>query len=168
MALNTLYRKVLFSLVPFVFMKQALQILLILALVPSCIVQDSHWAESEGRIHFELGAQEFLDGDTITIEEVYSTHGGYQEGTTLTVRGKYTLTSENHGKLYFGTTSISQEGTTTRVSEEQSCEIVAGSGSFTLVQRYSGSGYPHVSIYRDTGGKYIGRNYFGLGAALNR
>ena len=110
----------------------------------------------------EFGAQNFLTGDEIVIDEVRGDRPELKEGGTYRVRGRYTLGSRPEALLALFVTNGDSSGA------QKTAVVAAGSGSFDLRFTLERSGGPHVSFYPTGGGSSFGGIYFGRGSTLYR
>ncbi len=115
-------------------------------------------AEVSG-VPFVLGPKHFSDGDAIIIEQISATSSNFAVGDRVTVRGRYTLSSEERAKLCLYLTTSSDVGPEP-VSPTQRTEVKKGSGTFELAETLQHPGHLHLSFY-GSGGKRLGTVYFG-------
>ncbi len=112
-------------------------------------------------VQFELGASEFLPGDSITIQELRGTSDVIQPGETYCVTGTYILTSHDEADLSFYATTTN--GTPTPIDPAQTVHLTKGTGSFRLIKKMNEEGYLHLTFYSSTTGQGFGGVYFGQG-----
>jgi hypothetical protein len=117
--------------------------------------------EFPAAVQFELGAAEFLPGDSITIESVRGTSSTIRTGETYCVEGTYTLASKEKANLALYATTTTRVATPTDSS--QIMRIEKGSGRFRLVKTMREEGYLHISFYPVPSGSSCGGVYFGQG-----
>lgn len=110
-------------------------------------------------VQFELGASEFLPGDTITIKELRGTSDVIQPGETYCVTGSYTLASHDEANLCFYATTTN--ATSTPETPSQTVHVTKGTGSFRLIKKMNEVGYLHLTFYSPRNG--FGGVYFGQG-----
>jgi hypothetical protein len=116
-------------------------------------------AEEVLEVAFALGPKHFSDGDAIIIEHVSATSPNFAVGDRVTVRGRYTLSSDEKAKLCLYLTASSDVGPEP-VSPTQKTEVKKGSGTFELAQTVLHPGHLHLSLYTE-GGKRLATVYFG-------
>jgi|SRR5436190_15000156 len=116
-------------------------------------------AEDVLKVEFTLGPKHFSDGDAITIEHVSATTPNFAVGDKVTVRGRYTLSSEAKAKLCLYLTASSDVGPEP-ISSTQRTDVNKGSGTFELEETVMHPGHLHLSLYREDG-KRLGTVYFG-------
>lgn len=114
-------------------------------------------------VSFELGQTQFEPGDSITIDQVYSTSDNLSPGDIIIAKGRYTLASHDEAMLALFITSSGASGWTD-VIPQQKTNVKKGSGTFELRHTLV-PGQPHVSFYG--GGSGIGGVYFGKGESLH-
>lgn len=125
------------------------------------------WSETQiptqfqTNVPFELGATEFLPGDSITIKEVRGTSSTICTGDTFSVEGTYTLRSRDRAQIALYATTIKVVATSTDLT--QIMQIEKGTGTFRLVKTMREEGYLHVSFYPIPDGSSFGGVYFGQG-----
>src|SRR5262245_51754569 len=90
-------------------------------------------AEQVSGVAFVLGPKHFSDGDAIIIEHVSATSPNFAVGDRVTVRGRYTLSSEEKAKLCLYLTTSKDVGPKP-VSPTQTTEAKKGSGTFELTE----------------------------------
>jgi len=108
---------------------------------------------------FVLGPKHFSDGNAITIEQVAATSPNFKAGDKVTVRGRYTFTSEEKAQLCLYLTTDASVGPEPG-SPTQITEVRKGSGTFELTKALKHPGHLHLSFY-GSGGKCLGTVYFG-------
>jgi hypothetical protein len=117
-------------------------------------------AENVSVVPFELGPQHFTGDDQIVIEQVMASSPQLAVGNTVTVRGRYVLSSKDGAQLclYLATThDVGAEP----VLSAQKMEIRKGSGSFELTEVVKHPGHLHLSFYPIQAGRRLGTVYFG-------
>ncbi len=82
---------------------------------------------------FVLGPKHFSDGNAITIEQVAATSPSFKAGDKVTVRGRYTFTSEEKAQLCLYLTTDASVGPEPG-SPTQITEVRKGSGTFELTK----------------------------------
>lgn len=112
-------------------------------------------------VPFELGKTQFAPGDSITIQTVRGTAGGFRTNETYCVEGTYTLSSRDEAELALFVTT--RQDIRTRIDPRQKLHVKKGTGSFRLIQTMAAEGYPHVSFYPAASGNAFGGIYFGQG-----
>lgn len=122
---------------------------------------------SPARMNYELGQREFVAGDDIVISEIIGSRDDFSVGGTYTIKGRYTLRSQDKAMLSAFTTSQNTTGPT-RVQPDQTVAVKRGGGSFNLTMTIVDEGYPHISFYPHDGGSSFGGIYFGLGETLKQ
>ena len=115
--------------------------------------------EQVSEVAFVLGPKYFRTGDAITIEHVASTSPNLAVGDKVTVRGRYTLASEEKAQLCLYLTTAASVGPEP-VSRTQKAEVGKGSATFELAETVKHPGHLHLSFY-DGGGKRLATVYFG-------
>ena len=110
-------------------------------------------------IAFVLGPKHFSDGNAIAIEQVAATSPNFAAGDKVTVRGRYTFTSEEKAQLCLYLTTAASVGPESG-SPTQITEVRKGSGVFELTKTLKHPGHLHLSFY-GSGGKCLGTVYFG-------
>jgi len=115
--------------------------------------------EQASGVAFVLGPKHFSDGNAITLEQVTATSPHFAAGDKVTVRGRYTFTSEEKAKLCLYLTTDGSVGLEP-VSPTQISEVRKGSGTFELTGTLKHPGHLHLSFY-GSGGKCLGTVYFG-------
>ena len=114
-------------------------------------------AEELSKVPFVLGPNYFRGGDEIIIEQVVATSTNLTVGDKVTVRGRYTLTSEEKARLCLYLTADRNVGPEP-VSPTQKTEVTKGSGTFELTETVKHPGHLHLSFYS---GSRFGTVYFG-------
>lgn len=131
-----------------------LGLLLVLALVP--------WLRAlpagASPLAFTTSQVQFAAGDNITIREVLATSSSLTPGTTVVVRGSYTLGSRSDARLMV---SLTASGPAAPTSPASWTDVAAGSGNFELEFAITLNGTLHVTFYGRTGnGASFGGLYF--------
>ncbi len=121
-------------------------------------------AEFPAVVPFELGATEFLPGDSITIQQVRGTSPTIRTGGTYYVEGTYTLASRDQADLALFATTSSRVATPT--DRSQIVRVEKGTGTFHLTKVMRAEGYLHLSFYPVPSGSAFGGVYFGQGQGL--
>src|SRR5689334_23360618 len=116
-------------------------------------------AEQVSGVAFVLGPKHFGDGDAVIIEHISAPSPNFAVGDKVTVRGRYTFTSEEKAQLCLYLTTSSDVGPEP-VSPTQRTEVKKGSGTFELAETLQHPGHLHLSFYGE-GGKRLGTVYFG-------
>lgn len=109
-------------------------------------------------ISFTTSQAQFAAGDSITIREVLASSSTLGPGTTLVVRGDYTLQSRDSALLAINLTS-SQNSQTSGLATSRK-QITAGSGTFELEFLVQAVGTVHVTFYSTVNGASFGGIYF--------
>ena len=112
-------------------------------------------------VKFEPGANQFLDGDKITIVEVRGTADTFAPGNIYWIRGTYALASHKRAQLAAFTTAKNAADGKGPYLKVQTTVVPQGTGEFTLFLPMSCVGWPHVSFYPADGGDGFGGSYFG-------
>ncbi len=107
-------------------------------------------------IPFTTSQAQFLAGDGITIQEVFASSDSLAPGTTVVVRGTYTLASRTSANLQIQLTS---SGPASSYNPPR-LAITAGSGSFELEHVVQQVGSLHITFYPSTSGSSFGGIYF--------
>jgi hypothetical protein len=115
-------------------------------------------------VAFQLGQQEFQNGDSITITQVRGTADAIKPGETYEVIGRYHLVSHDRATLALSVSAKRPEDAYGYWASNQTVSVARGDGEFTLHECIGCEGYPHVSFYADGGS--IGGVYFGTGDSL--
>ena len=115
--------------------------------------------EPVSSVAFVPGPKHFSDGNAIVIEHVAATSPNFAVGDKVTVRGRYTFTSEEKAQLRLCLTTSSDVGAEP-VAATQRSEVTKGSGPFELTETLKHPGHLHLSFY-GSGGKCLGTVYFG-------
>jgi RNA polymerase sigma factor (sigma-70 family) len=117
------------------------------------------------RIPVEIGWTENQDGNSIEIREVWSTQPKIKVGGLYVVRGRYKLSSQERGKLYFWETAVGNwGGGAGPILDLQSTRVQKGQGEFTLLHAMGGPGYFHLVLMGDKGqDSFLANVYFGTG-----
>ena len=115
-------------------------------------------------VHFESGATQFADGDTIAITEVHGTAETFIPGNIYWVKGAYTLASHDKAMLAAYTTARESKDGYGKTMSVQETYIDKGTGTFTLFLPMTCSGWPHISMYGD--GQSFSGIYFGTGDSV--
>ena len=115
--------------------------------------------EQVSGVAFVLGPKHFSDGNAITIEQVAATSPNFAAGDKVTVRGRYTFTTEEKAQLRLYLTTDGSVGPEP-VSPTQITKVGKGSGTFELTETLKHPGHLHLSFY-GSGGKCLGTVYFG-------
>ena len=105
------------------------------------------------QIDFEITRQDFRPGDSIEITEVSGSSDVLEVGQTYTVKGRYTLASEDAAALHVYATN----GET---RSEQGPIVQRGSGEFVRTFTFVKQGKLHLSFYPAKGGNGFGGIYF--------
>jgi beta-lactamase regulating signal transducer with metallopeptidase domain len=116
-------------------------------------------------VKFEVGAKQFHDGDTITIDEVIGTADKFEAGNMYIIKGTYRLNSEKDAMLTAYVTVDGGKVAELRVPDQQTQKMMVeqGEGRFSLIYYMWQDGWPHLSFYPNNGGSWIGTVYFGTG-----
>ena len=112
-------------------------------------------------VDFVLGETNLANGDLIEIQTVTTSGTGFEVGATVTVKGSYTLNSEDVASLAFYSTQLpGEKPTPTLVQPSQKMKVKRGKHTFTLSKVIGSLGSPHVSFYHPTTGQGMGGVYF--------
>src|SRR5689334_6309898 len=87
--------------------------------------------EQVSDVAFVLGPKHFSDANAIIIEHVAATSPNFAVGDKVTVRGRYTFTSEEKAQLCLYLTTSGDAGPEP-VAPTQRAEVRKGSGTFEL------------------------------------
>jgi hypothetical protein len=117
-------------------------------------------AEKVSPVSFALGPQHFTDGDQIVIEQVMASSPEMVVGDTVTVRGRYVLSSKDKAQLCLYLTTSDAVGAEP-VLASQKKDIAKGSGTFELAEVVKHPGHLHLSFYPIPAGRRLGTVYFG-------
>jgi beta-lactamase regulating signal transducer with metallopeptidase domain len=117
-------------------------------------------------IDFQRGLTLFYPGDIITITEVRGTADHFEVDGTYQVKGIYTLASRDHATLAVSVAAKNPRDALEYWGKKQSITIARGSGTFTLTERMSCEGSPHISFYDENSS--IGDVYFDAGSWISR
>ena len=118
-------------------------------------------AVSTHPVDFVLGKTNLDNGDLIEIQTVTTSGTGFEVGATVTVKGSYTLNSEDAASLAFFSTQLPGEKVNrTPVQSSQKMKVKRGKHTFTLSKVIGSIGSPHVSFYHPTTGQGMGGVYF--------
>jgi hypothetical protein len=117
-------------------------------------------AEKVSTVPFELGPQHFTDGDQIVIEQVVASSPELAVGDTVTVRGRYVLSSKDKAQLCLYLATSEAVGAEP-VLASQKLDIAKGSGTFELAEVVKHPGHLHLSFYPIPAGRRLGTVYFG-------
>ena len=117
-------------------------------------------AEKVSTVPFELGPQYFTDGDKIVIEQVMASSPELAVGDTVTVRGRYVLSSKDKAQLCLYLTTSDAVGAEPILASQKK-DIARGSGTFELSEVIKHRGHLHLSFYPITAGRRLGTVYFG-------
>jgi len=122
-------------------------------------------------VPFELGLNTLSEKDAIVIEQVSASSSSFAVGDTVTVEGKYTLTSQPEATLLLTATATTGDGHS-RTTDRQHILVSRGSGGFLLTYKIPHSGCSHLAFYSTVTGQSIGGLHFGtenqLKALINR
>ncbi|MGB7324232.1 MAG: hypothetical protein WBD31_05135, partial [Rubripirellula sp.] len=114
-------------------------------------------------VDFVLGKSNLKKGDQIEIQSVTTSGIGFEVGATVTVKGTYTLDSEDAANLCFFSTTKQKAGETptpTPIQPSQQMKAKRGKHAFTLSKVIGRFGSLHVSFYHPTTGNGMGGVYF--------
>jgi hypothetical protein len=115
------------------------------------------------KVPFAIGPSQFLPGDKIEIEEVWSANGSLAKGDTVRVKGTYTLASHPTASLAFYITSSGRsKGSEPDTSVTR--HVQAGKVAFDMERTLSSEGHMHLGFY-DTH-SCVGTVYFGTAAQM--
>ena len=117
-------------------------------------------AEKVSTVPFELGPQHFTGGDQIVIEQVSASSPELAVGDTVTVRGRYVLSSKDKAQLCLYLETSGTVGAEPALST-QKMDVAKGSGTFELTEVVKHPGHLHLSFYPVPAGKRLGTVYFG-------
>lgn len=117
------------------------------------------------RVEFSVGAKQFHEGDSITIDEVIGTTDRFEAGNVYIIKGKYRLNSQKNAALSAYVTVDGNKVQELRVPTQktQTMTVEQGEGRFSLIYYMWQDGCPHVSFYPNEGGSSFGSVYFGTG-----
>lgn len=114
-------------------------------------------------VAFVLGDSSFEPGDNIEIESITSSGEGFEIGATVTVKGQYTLKTNEHAHLGFYSTVALKPGETpvgTPIQHSQMMDAKKGTHPFTLSKRITAIGSLHITFYHPETGQGMGGVYF--------
>ena len=111
-------------------------------------------------VDFTLGPSQFRDRDVIEIEVVKATSETYQLDDTVTIRGRYKLSSRDCANISVTVTQTQGDGKS-RVLPGQRQQVTKGTGEFELVIHLRHEGYLHVDFFPCENGSGFGGLYFG-------
>ena len=111
-------------------------------------------------VRFEKGAEKFLDGDSISIDEIRGTADAFTPGNRYWIKGSYKLKSHDRAQISAFTTAAKAEDGTGPILAEQTKQISGGDKTFTLILPMSVRGWPHLSFYPADGGGRLWRYLF--------
>ena len=117
-------------------------------------------AEKVSMVPFELGPQHFTGGDQIVIEQVAASSPELAVGDTVTVRGRYVLSTKDKAQLCLYLATSDAVGAEPVLST-QKMDVVKGSGTFELTEVVKHPGHLHLSFYPVPAGRRLGTVYFG-------
>ena len=106
-------------------------------------------------LEFKITRSSFEAGDWIEITELLGTGRDLEVGRTYTVKGRYTLVSQDSAMLHVYATNGD-------VQSQQGPVISRGSGEFTRTFTYLKPGDLHLSFYPAKGGSSFASVYFDL------
>ncbi|HEY4307809.1 MAG TPA: M56 family metallopeptidase [Pirellulales bacterium] len=119
------------------------------------------------RVDFQVGATQLLEGDNLTVDEVFGTSDKIEKGNLYVVKGTYRLLSHDSAQLAaYVTTSSKSAFRSTPTQKTQSIMIDKGKGKFSLIFYMWDDGWPHLSYYPASGGESFSAIYFGTGESL--
>ncbi len=112
-------------------------------------------------IPFTTSQAQFAGGDSITIQEVLAASTTIGVGTTVVVRGTYTLQSQAAAFLGISLTTTEPVGVPNQSTARQ--QIAAGTGTFEMEYTVQFAGTVYIAFTPVAGGASFGRIYFGGG-----
>jgi hypothetical protein len=112
----------------------------------------------------ELRRAQFLDGDSIQITEVRSDKPDFEVDGTYQITGTYTLASHDQATLSISCTAKDPKNGWGNMGDAERSKILRGSGTFTVTERMSCEGFPHLTLSAQDGN--FGDVYFGSGEWL--
>jgi RNA polymerase sigma factor (sigma-70 family) len=113
-----------------------------------------------------LGPKAFRDGDVIEITGVRSTSEKFEQGDTVTVRGRVRLATENQAQVSLFVTQTEGDGHE-EIDPAQTMTVKRGNSDFELKTTIKHRGYLHVTLY-DHAGRSFGGVYFGTAEQMKR
>jgi len=142
--------------------------LLVALMVASCAVTTI----ATTRIEVAQGVKNFAAGDSITIAEVSSEKGTLAAGDTITVKGTYTLASQQNAHLLF---SVTQNVTNKPITVTEQSKgythktIKAGTGEYEMTINIPYEGWIHLDFCNYSGTwKPFGQLYFGTKEQMDK
>ncbi len=123
-------------------------------------LESIHHAEELIPIRFKLGTSSLKKGDTILIKQVLSTSPHLKIGDTVTVKGRFKLSSQPTATLLLTTTATQRDGHSNTI-KEQRITASRGSGEFDLTFTIPHQGCSHLAFYDTAVGQPLGGLYFG-------
>lgn len=114
------------------------------------------------RVPFEVGRTEIVEGNAITIEQVWGTRRKIEVGGSYVVTGTYRLAAES-GELIFWQTAKNWDNSGPDI-DTQAISVPRGEGRFSLLHDMPGPGYFHLVLRAD--GREVADVYFGHGETL--
>ena len=123
------------------------------------------------RIDVTQGIKKLAAGDGITITEVSSEKGTIAAGDTITVKGTYTLASQQNAHLFFSVTQNTKEAPAITVEQGKGFThktIQAGTGEYEMTINIPYEGWTHLGFYDSETGKSFGELYFGTKEQMDK
>jgi hypothetical protein len=119
------------------------------------------WAAPELKpIAVSVGPYEFVEGDSVVIDQVFCTSAKLEIGDTVVVRGRYTLASHQGAKLGLSLTRT-ESRVLVPIKPGANKNVATGSGEFELVYEVTQIGCMRVALSDLDGGQSFGTVYFG-------
>ncbi len=124
---------------------------------------DSIAARFRYKLDFERGKEESTPKDRVDVLELWGTRPEIEIGGEYLVVGRYTLGSEEQGRVYFYMTGNNWDNSGPTL-DLQVAEVRRGTGTFVLLHRMDGPGWFHVNLYGAN--REVADLYFGKGDTL--
>jgi len=111
-------------------------------------------------IEFEQDLNTLTAGDSIVLDQIFSSSPYFAKGDTVTVKGRCTLSNQPEATLLLTTTATQGSGHS-ETTKEQRITVSRGSGTFILTYTIPYNGCSHLAFYDKTTGQSLGGLYFG-------
>jgi hypothetical protein len=115
------------------------------------------------KVDFERGKREATATDRVDVLELWGTRPSIEIGGEYVVVGRYTLESEEQGRVFFYMTGNNWDNSGP-VMDLQRADARRGTGTFVLQHKMAGPGWFHVSLHG--GNRKVADLYFGEGETL--
>jgi hypothetical protein len=113
-----------------------------------------------------LGPRRFREGDAIEITQVHATSPNLEPGDSVTVRGRFRLTSADNADLCLFLTQTDGDAPVA-VQSSQTIAVKRGHGDFELKTTIRHRGFLHLTFYDATGNPFSGV-YFGTAPQMKQ